>query len=406
VIVWEFGEYRNKNCRCWSSGHRRQVQIHLSQLQRPGAHSICLNCSRQTAAPGKAPQFRGGLLTQHVENMRLSKFCTMKITVLIGTSPISGRPRGSMADVNSSAQDRGSIATRAKLLLPMDYPYPEVFPQSSRARVQGESIRAARDFDRAKQEAPSKIPRLLRAYILRVFIAFVREARNLALQGLWSVDRLESESREFLRGFAITARYEKGHDRSGGLVPDMVSHWTASILPEIQRSFEQSPEWQEFQDILLEVADAQASWPERSLPGETVLDDCELKVRTSEQSRVRSEEIDWENITISFLSDERVQVEVGGQVQTRNYAEIGFADKRSGKPNQAWGLLRTLAQAKGVIPNSARKSPEFIAMAKRIERIRKSLRDHFRIGSDPIPLDSTRGYCCRFSIRCAPSFEK
>ena len=182
-----------------------------------------------------------------------------------------------MADVNSSAQDRGSIATRAKLLLPMDYPYPEEFPQSSRARVQGESIRAARDFDRAKQEAPSKIPRLLRAYILRVFIAFVREARNLALQGLWSVDRLESESREFLRGFAITARYEKGHDRSGGLVPDMVSHWTASILPEIQRSFEQSPEWQEFQDILLEVADAQASWPERSLPGETVLDDCELK---------------------------------------------------------------------------------------------------------------------------------
>jgi len=36
----------------------------------------------------------------------------------------------------------------------------------------------------------------------------------------------------------------------------MVSHWDGSILPEVQRGFEQSPEWQEYELILLGVADA------------------------------------------------------------------------------------------------------------------------------------------------------
>ena len=107
-----------------------------------------------------------------------------------------------------------------------------------------------------------------------------------------------------------------------------------------------------------------------------------------------------------FLSDERVQVEAGSPAGTYNYAEMGFTDKRSGRPNQAWGMLRTLARAGGVIPNVARNSNEFIAMGKRIERLRATLRHHFEIVSDPIPLDSKRGYCCRFHIRCAPSFHK
>ena len=78
----------------------------------------------------------------------------------------------------------------------MEYPYSSEFPQRSREVVRSESIRAARDFDSAQQKAdsPSKIELPLRNYILRVFLVFVREAAALARDGLWSAERVESES--------------------------------------------------------------------------------------------------------------------------------------------------------------------------------------------------------------------
>jgi hypothetical protein len=141
----------------------------------------------------------------------------------------------------------------------MEYPYPPEFPQKSRALVLAESIRAARDFDEAKQQARflSAIEGPLRNYILRVFIVFVREAGELGRQRLWTVDRVESESREFLRQYTICARYEKGGDRSGNRLGEMVSNWGGDILPEIQRAFEQSPEWKEYEDILLTLTEAE-----------------------------------------------------------------------------------------------------------------------------------------------------
>jgi len=277
----------------------------------------------------------------------------------------------------------------------MHYPYPTEFPQASRARVNAESVRATRDFEEAKQVAHgrSELERLLRKYVLRLFIEFVHEARHLGCQGLWTVDRLEAESREFLRQGTIGAWLEKGYDGSGIRLPEVASNWGGSILPEIQRAFERSPEWQEFQDILLEVADAQGRRQEGANVSEPV------------PPGKGNPEVNWENITILFLSDERVQVEAGATAGTYNYAEMGFMDKRSGRPNQAWGILRTLARAGGVIPNVARDSNEFIAMGKRIERLRATLGKYFKIVSDPIPLDSNRGYCCRFHIKCAPSFD-
>ncbi len=126
----------------------------------------------------------------------------------------------------------------------------------------------------------------------------------------------------------------------------------------------------------------------------------------SEQAAAPPNASTWEEIEISFISDERVQMKVGKQLQTGNYAEMGFADRRSEKPNQGWGMLRTLAAAGGVIPDSARNSKDFMAMGKRIERVRGALRAHFQIDSDPIPLDPAGGYRCRFKLGCARSFDK
>jgi len=58
------------------------------------------------------------------------------------------------------------------------------------------------------------------------------------------------------------------------------------------------------------------------------------------------------------LSDERVQIRNGTNTETRNYGELGFADARDGKPNQAWVTLRALAEERGTIRDAAKTLAE------------------------------------------------
>ena len=263
----------------------------------------------------------------------------------------------------------------------MQYPFPDEFPEKSRCTLLAEEIRGATELEKAKKEsAVSKSQELLIGYILRVFIVFVREASKLTHQGIWSAGRLESESLQFLHYFTVSARYERGYDKHGHQIGEMTSHW-GSILPDVERAFQKSPLWQEYEGILLEV------------------------VARVEPSTTRMVKGVWENIAMTFISDERVQVKDGTQLQTFNYTEMGFEDRRSGKPNQAWGVLRAVAQASGVLPVCARNSKDFLEMAKRIERMRQTLKKHFQITSDPLPWDAVKGYCCRFKIGCARSFK-
>jgi hypothetical protein len=278
----------------------------------------------------------------------------------------------------------------------MGYRYPKELPEESRRRVRAEEILAGRDFEKAKQEADYwvDVRDLLRTYTLRVFLVFVREASELVRREIWGIVRLESESLEFLRVFTISARSDKGYAQDGRRIGEMVSNYSGGLLDHVERAFRKSPLWQEYEDIMLAVATA----PSISVKAET-----QPHASISETPTVP---VGWEDIEISFISDERVQVKVGPQRQTHNYAEMGFRDNRSGKPNQAWGMLRALAQAGGFIPNAARDSKDFIGMAKRVERMRQTLKAHFQIASDPVTLDVARGYCCRFKIGRAPSFEK
>lgn len=134
--------------------------------------------------------------------------------------------------------------------------YPSDFPSESRARVEAEKIVAGRDFDSARHQAKWTwdIETLLRRYILRVFLAFVNEARNLRL---WPLDQMDSECRDFLRLLTIDARSEKGYDAKGRSLRDLTSNWDGSILPEVAREFEKTPEWKKYQDALLEMAPTQ-----------------------------------------------------------------------------------------------------------------------------------------------------
>jgi hypothetical protein len=113
----------------------------------------------------------------------------------------------------------------------------------------------------------------------------------------------------------------------------------------------------------------------------------------------------WDEVEISFLSDERVQIWIAGKTETLNYAEMGFADQRNGKPSSSWAILRVLAQNEGLIP-AIRGSREWAATEKQIERARKLLQTYFGIREDPLPFEKGVGYQLRCKIGCAPSFAK
>lgn len=122
----------------------------------------------------------------------------------------------------------------------------------------------------------------------------------------------------------------------------------------------------------------------------------------------------WQDVSITFLSDERVEVRCGDEVSTLNYAELGFEDGRNGAPDTAWRVLRELAGNNGVLPKprqwprraSARSSQspdieeagepgrswprapstEWTNLQKQIEIIRRRLRKHFGdLEGNPIP---------------------
>ena len=113
----------------------------------------------------------------------------------------------------------------------------------------------------------------------------------------------------------------------------------------------------------------------------------------------------WDTIEISFLSDERIQIRNGTDTKPYNYAELGFADSRNGKPNQAWLTLRDLAENRGMIKFAERGIVLWPKVEKRIQEIRKALRSHFTITSDPFLFKEGIGYQARFKISTSPSFH-
>lgn len=119
----------------------------------------------------------------------------------------------------------------------------------------------------------------------------------------------------------------------------------------------------------------------------------------------------WEDIEVSFLSDERVQIRIGNQTETRNYSEIGFENRKNGAPVLAWETLRELAKAGGVI-RIASDSRRWAKLEKRIQEIRAKFKGQFGLADDPIPFTKKKlhdpdnfGYHTKFKVFCRPSYE-
>jgi hypothetical protein len=229
---------------------------------------------------GKVTREGDAVVDQHqnFQNAILKKKARIEEINLILAQPIpAGHPTGSrrrlseerlhlQQAVEELAREDSRLQSPDTARIPLragEIEYPPEFPQESRDRVEAEKIRAGRDFDSAKQSArwTSHIEELLRRYILGTFLAFAKEART---ERLWPVDRMDSLCREFLRLRTIGAFYEKGYDSSGRRLRAMTSNLDGSILSEVQREFEKTPEWKQYQDALLEVAERQVVRQDRS----------------------------------------------------------------------------------------------------------------------------------------------
>jgi hypothetical protein len=113
----------------------------------------------------------------------------------------------------------------------------------------------------------------------------------------------------------------------------------------------------------------------------------------------------WNELEIFFISDERIQIRGGSIDATVNYAEFGYEDRRNGKPDSAWCILRELARLKGTIPAGSANGRQRTKVEKYIETIRKRLRAWFRISADPLPFVRSTGYVAGFKIECRRSFD-
>jgi len=106
---------------------------------------------------------------------------------------------------------------------------------------------------------------------------------------------------------------------------------------------------------------------------------------------------EWNDLTITFTSDERVMVKfTGADAETRNYGEMGFADGRGGKPCRAWIMLRDLSSE---LDKSMRMDK------KDAQDVRRRLRNFFSIDSNPILFEKRLGYRARFKLYRSPSFD-
>jgi hypothetical protein len=113
----------------------------------------------------------------------------------------------------------------------------------------------------------------------------------------------------------------------------------------------------------------------------------------------------WDQIHIKFLSEERVQIHTPDTAQVRNYAEMGFADRRTENPNRAWKLLAALSESDGRIIAAMDSESAWPKVEKRIQEIRKQMRILFGLGGDPIPYVDGTGYVAQFKISRVRSFN-
>jgi len=123
-----------------------------------------------------------------------------------------------------------------------------------------------------------------------------------------------------------------------------------------------------------------------------------------------TEPVVWEDISIEFISEHKVQIKVKEHTYPQNYAELGCHDRRSNKPNKAWEALRALALQEGTVLGVP--GPAWTNFGRRMQELRQVLRHHLEQqgfalpDSDPLPFLDGVGYRAVFRVRLSQSFQR
>lgn len=91
---------------------------------------------------------------------------------------------------------------------------------------------------------------------------------------------------------------------------------------------------------------------------------------------------EWPKVTISFISNEVINVSCDGVGRRFEPDQLGLKNKKDGKVREAWYLLKQLALSGGNAP--LHKADDQKTMEKRKQELSRALRDSFGIDSDPI----------------------
>jgi hypothetical protein len=171
------------------------------------------------------------------------------------------------------------------------------------------------------------------------------------------------------------------------------------VYPEYGRTVSEPARW-----LADEIAKSRDRWIRKGYE-QIAAAQKRLRAGSSRKDSGEPAPTKWEDVDITFLSEERVQIRIGKDFQTCNYAELGFKDSRSGKPNRAWALLMALAKSRGDPQYTEQTEKSFPKVERRFQEIRKALRAYFGLDNDPLPYSRGTGYAPRFRIGCAESFD-
>lgn len=112
----------------------------------------------------------------------------------------------------------------------------------------------------------------------------------------------------------------------------------------------------------------------------------------------------WENIYIQFRNDESVTIKVSGHTHNTSFADMGFLDNRSNKPNIQWTLLRLFAKKGGGLPVSSPEAEDKYKKQKQL--LSNSLKEYFSIDYDPFKTyNKNDGYVIKINLSY-PKTEK
>jgi hypothetical protein len=105
----------------------------------------------------------------------------------------------------------------------------------------------------------------------------------------------------------------------------------------------------------------------------------------------------WQNVTIRFLTQHQVHVQVGHAADAFHFMQLGMQDGRKNpiEPDRQWGLLVDFAEGGGTV--RWRTTNENRRRQKQKEVLSKMLRAFFGISDDPFePLEDRRGWRAKF----------